>query len=136
VTWLLLLAIPMQGQAATAVLFCGAGHHGVLAQTSAQPASEHHSAKVATAELAQDESTGVAAPGHEQAVTTPVSQIGEWTVDHAGGDDKCSAYTVLVGSSSAVQLPATVSQPIPYALEFFVNHIPKHLDPPPRAILA
>jgi len=136
VTWLLLLALPMQGQAATAVLFCGAGHHGVLAQTSAQPASEHHTTKVATAELAQDEWTRVEVLGNEQAVTTPVSQIGEWTVDHASGDDKCSAYTVLVGTSSAVQLPATVSQPIPYALESFVNYIPKRLDPPPRAIFA
>ncbi len=135
-TWLLLLAIPMQGQAATAVLFCGAGHHGVLAQSSAQPVSEHHPTMVVTAEPGQDEWMGVAAPGHEQAVTTPVSQIGEWTVDHASGDDKCSAYTVLVGTSSAVQLPAKVSQPIPYALESFVNYIPKRLDPPPRAILA
>jgi hypothetical protein len=130
-TWLLLLAIPMQGQAATAVLFCGAGHHGVLAQTSAQTGSEHH-----TAAPAQDEWMGVTAPGNEQDVTTPVSQIGEWTVDHASGDDKCSAYTVLVGTSFAVQLPAKVSKPIPYALESFVNYIPKRLDPPPRANFA
>lgn len=135
-TWLLLLAIPMQGQAATAVLFCGAGHQGVLAQSSAQPVSELHPTMVVAAEPGQDEWMGVAAPGHEKAVTTPVSQIGEWTVDHASGDDKCSAYTVLVGTSSAVQLPATVSQPIPYALESFVNYIPKRLDPPPRAIFA
>jgi hypothetical protein len=136
VTWLLLLAIPMQGQAATAVLFCGAGHHGVLAQASAQPASEHHTAVVATAEPAQDESMGVAAPGNEQAMTTTGAQVGEWTVGHASGDDNCSAYTVLVGTSSSVQLPATVSQPIPYALESFVNYIPKRLAPPPRAIFA
>jgi len=108
----------------------------VLAQSSVQPVSEHHPTMVVTTEPGQDEWIGVAAPGHEQAVTTPVSQIGEWTVDHANGDDKCSAYTVLVGTSSAVQLPATVSQPIPYALESFVNYIPKRLDPPPRTNFA
>jgi len=136
VTWLLLLALPMQGQAATAVLFCGAGHHGVLAQTSAQPASEHHTTKVATAELAQDEWTRGDVFGNEQALTHPFSQTGEWAVHHSSGDDKCSADTVQGVTSPAVQLPATVSQPIPYALESFVNYIPKRLDPPPRAIFA
>lgn len=134
--WLLLFAIPIQGQAATAVLFCGAGHHGVLAQTRAQAVSENGTAMVATAELAHDEWTGVDAPHNDEAVTAAVSQVGEWTVGHASGDDKCSAYTVLVGTSSAVLLPAAVSQPIPFALESFVNYIPKRLDPPPRAIFA
>lgn len=136
VTWLLLLAIPMQGQAATAVLFCGAGHHGVLAQTSAEPVFKHHTAIDVTAALAQDEWMGAGAPGNGQDVTAPVSQVGEWTVGHAGGDDKCSAYTVLVDTTSVVSLPAKVSLPIPFALKSFVNYIPNRLDPPPRPILA
>lgn len=113
-TWLLLLAIPMQGQAATAVLFCGAGHHGVVAQTGVQPVSEHHMQMVATADVSRD----------------------EWTVGHASGDDKCSAYSVIVGTPSVVPLLATVAEPIPYALESFVNYIPKRQNPPPRAIFA
>lgn len=113
-TWLLLLAIPMQGQAATAVLFCGAGHHGVMAQAGVQPVSDHHMQMVATTDFSQS----------------------EWTVGHASGDDKCGAYSVIVGTPSVVLLPATVAQPIPYTLESFVNYIPKRLTPPPRAVLA
>lgn len=135
-TWLLLIAIPMQGQAATAALFCGAGHHGVLAQISAQPVAEQHTAIMATAKLAQDERTVMATPGSNQTVTEPVSQVSEWTVGHAGGDEKCSAYTVIASTPSAVLLPAPLSQPIPYALESFVNYIPKRLNPPPRSVLA
>ena len=135
-TWLLLLAIPMQGQAATAVLFCGAGHHGVLAQAGVQPVSDHHMQMVATTDFPQSEWTGMDALGNDQVVSAPATQVGEWTVDHASGDDKCSAYSVIVGTLSVVPLLATVAEPIPYALESFVNCIPKRLNPPPRAILA
>lgn len=135
-TWLLLLAIPMQGQAATAVLFCGAGHQGVLAQAGVQPVSDHHVRMVATTDFPQSEWTGMDALGNDQVVSAPATQVGEWTVDHASGDDKCSAYSVIVGTLSVVPLLATVAEPIPYALESFVNCIPKRLNPPPRAVLA
>src|SRR3990167_4190484 len=135
-TWLLLLAIPLQGQAATAVQFCGEGHHGVLAQADVQPVSGHYTETVATANFSQREWTAGGALGNNQVASASLAQVGESTVGHASGDDKCSAYSVIVGTPSVVPLLATVAEPIPYALESFVNCIPKRLNPPPRAVLA
>ena len=133
--WLLLFAIPIHGLAATAVLFCGAGHHGVLAQTSVPPVPEHHAEMHAKAEHSQDELRTTSSPGFDQAKSATDSQHGKWTQGHVAGDDKCSAYSVTVGTLSVGHFSVTGSEQIPYAREFFVNYTPKRLDPPPRAVL-
>lgn len=107
--WLLLLAIPLHGQAATAVSFCGPGHHGVLAQTGIQPANAEHR---------HDELT----QGHRAS-----SKVGE---------DKCSAYSAIVSTPCEIYLSVPGPEQIPYAQESFINHTPERLDPPPRAVLA
>lgn len=134
-TWLLLLAVPLQGQAATALLFCGAGHHGVLAQVEVQSSSVPHieSGAVTEAELGARSSGD--APDIAQTASAPTAQASEWTAVPAHGDDHCSAYSVMVGSSSLVQSPAKASQPIPYTREFILNCVPRRLDPPPKSFL-
>ncbi|TSA11437.1 MAG: hypothetical protein D4R79_09525 [Comamonadaceae bacterium] len=107
--WLLLLAIPLQGYAATAMLFCGPGHHGVLAQTGIQPANAEHR----HGELLQ---------GH--AASSKV------------GDDTCSAYSAIVSTPYAGHFSAPGSCQIPYAQESFVNHTAERFDPPPKTVLA
>lgn len=131
-TWLLLLAIPLQGQAATAVLFCGAGHHG----GGVQPVSGHHVEMAATGDFSQGEWSDVDTLDDDPVVSAPVAQVSEWTVSHSSGDDTCSAYSLMVGTPSVVPLLAMVAEPIPYALEPFADYIPKRLNPPPRAVLA
>lgn len=136
ITWLLLLAIPLQGQAATALLFCGAGHHGVLAQVEAQPSSEHHVTSGAVDEAGHGTWWSGDASAIAQTVAASATQASEWTALPAHGDDHCSAYSVMVSSASLVQFPAKVSQPIPYAREFILNCVPRRLDPPPKSSIA
>lgn len=136
VTWLLLAAIPLQGQAATAALFCGAGHHGVLAQLGGQPASEQHAEIAADAHVATGEWLAITPTGNDPIAQEPVEQVSEWTPGQVNDDDKCSAYSAIASEPNVVQQTVVPSQAIPYTLASFVNCIPQRLDPPPRSVFA
>lgn len=130
-TWLLLLAIPLQGYAATAVSFCGPGHHGVLAQTDIQPPkAEHQHGQLLNSSY----------PEQDQVQSKSGPQLDELTQGHRAsskvGDDKCSAYSAIVSTPCAIHLSVPGPEQIPYVQESFVNYTPERLDPPPRAVLA
>lgn len=134
--WLLLLAVPLQVQASTAVLFCSAGHHDVLEHDSFQANSGHHGNIVTTEVLLQSENVRIESLSSDQMFSVTAAQADEWAFSPAGGGDKCCVDSFMAGAPTVVQLLVEVDEPIPYALEFFVNHIPKQLSPPPREILA
>ncbi len=149
--WLLMLAIPVQGFAATAMLFCAPSHHGVVSTITAfqvaasKPQASEHSAhyhagmqQSAHHEHESDVSssaTSNAADSPDLAKTAPL-KIGKVA------DGKCSACATCCTGSALVSAPQmnpvamTGSDSIPFTLESFFSYVPEGFDPPPRSILA
>jgi len=48
----------------------------------------------------------------------------------------CCTGAVIVNIQSTFNLGVSSAVAIPFALQFFANHTPEGLDPPPRAFLA
>ena len=139
-TWLLMFAIPVQGFAATAMLFCAHGHHSTVARAISQsPISDHHAGLPAQA-------------GHQhgdQAKLTSASQSSDLSVAHVASakigkvaDGKCSACatcctgSIIVSTQSFSHVAMTSSERISFIQESFVNYTPEGLDPPPKSFLA
>jgi hypothetical protein len=142
--WLLMLAIPMKGFAATAMLFSAPSHHSVVSTSSASQvaaptlqASAHHHADMQQSTHHEYESdvssstTSAASDSLDLTKTAPL-KIGKLA------DGKCSACaTCCTGSTVLMNSVAmTGSDSIPFALESFVSYVPEGFDPPPRSILA
>lgn len=126
--WLLMLAIPLQGFAATAMLFCAPAHHSTMA-TKLQPSNSHHGHDAASSASGTHAHQATAA----QAEPAKVNPLG-------GG--KCSSCTtcctgsVLVSTLITKPVATTSSVLIPFALASFASHVPEGFDPPPRSTLA
>jgi hypothetical protein len=150
--WLLMLAIPVQGFAATAMLFCSPSHHGVITTVKTeQVVLDHHAANTSRAEHPQE--TMQHASHHGTATKQPIananSQLDDSALTHGTtvklgklADGKCSACatcctgSMLVGKPSLNTVATTGSDSIPFTLEYFVSYVPEGLDPPPRSLLA
>lgn len=141
--WLLMLAIPMKGFAATAMLFCAPSHHSVVSTSSASQvaaptlqASAHHHAGMQQSAYHEYESdvssssTSAATDSLDLVKTAPLK------IEKLA-DGKCSASaTCCTGSALVDSVAMTGSDSIPFALESFVSYVPEGSDPPPRSILA
>lgn len=146
--WLLMLAIPMQGFAATAMLFCAPSHHSVVSTITASQvaapalqASEHHHADMqqsAHHEYASDvsSSTTSAAPDSLDLTKTTPLKIGKLADGKCSACATCCTGSALVGTVLMNSVAMTGSDSIPFALESFVSYVPEGFDPPPRSILA
>lgn len=148
--WLLMFAIPLQGFAATAMLFCAPSHHGVVATTmNQQAAHDHHASTTGHVEHQHDNMQQVSHHGQDAGKSAANSQFDNSTRNHATpikvgklADGKCSACaacctgSALLSTRSMNHVAMTGSVLIPFALESYVSHIPKGFDPPPRSILA
>lgn len=139
-TWLLMLAIPLQGFAATAMLFCAPGHHGTVGQAISQSLAGNHYSGLAVQVEHQH---------GDQANATATSPSGDLPVDYLdikktekAGKGKCSACasccmgSIIVSTKSFSHVAMTGSEMIPFTRKSFVNYTPKGLDPPPKYFLA
>ena len=146
--WLLMLAIPMQGFAATAMLFCAPSHHSVVSTSSASQvaaptlqASAHHDAGMqqsAHHEYESDvssSSTSAASDSLDLTKTAPL-KIGKLADGKCSACATCCTGSALVGTVLMNSVAMTGSDSIPFALESFVSYVPEGSDPPPRSILA
>ena len=138
-----MLAIPMKGFAATAMLFCAPSHHSVVSTSSASQvaaptlqASAHHHAGMQQSAYHEYESdvssssTSAATDSLDLVKTAPLK------IEKLA-DGKCSACaTCCTGSALVDSVAMTGSDSIPFALESFVSYVPEGSDPPPRSILA
>jgi hypothetical protein len=129
--WLLMLAIPLQGIAATAALLCALGQPTLApAQpaTGAAQASHHehgaqHSAVSADPDLQPGQHQP--APGHAKA-----------------GHGKCSACAScclgvgIVNSATLALAEPAGAGPIAFTPTALTAHTPEGQDPPPRPLLA
>lgn len=149
--WLLMFVIPLQGFAATAMLFCASSHHCVSATSmSQQTAHDHHASIPGHVEHQHDKMQQVS--HHDQDARQPASnsQFDDSTQNHATplkaghlADGKCSACAACCTGSALLSstrfmnhVAMTGAVLIPFAPESYVSHIPKGFDPPPRFILA
>lgn len=124
--WLLLFALPLQGFAASAMLFCKTSHHHeTMMQVSSQGDHDH------------------AAHQHDQ---HGLSTTAADTSSQSGGLQhdmtKCSACAACcVGAAIVSSLgngfssAPPDSHSIPFSAVRFAGHIPAGLERPPRAIL-
>lgn len=136
-TWLLALAIPLQGFAASAMLFCAPAHSGMVAVTQHQPTHQHEHASAPSHHAPQ---TATASLSHADDVTpsqAPTAKVGQV------GDGKCSTCatcctgSVLVSTLSAQpSVAVTGSISIPFTTELFASHVPEGSAPPPRSNIA
>lgn len=146
--WLLMLAIPLQGFAATAMIFCTPSHHSTTnvvvgkvasATLEATEHAAHHHANGAHSSHHEDKSSAYASSNNSDDTTiktnTPLKI-------EKHGDSKCSACAACCASSAIVcstlvnPVATTGSEPIPFTLESFFSYVPEGSDPPPRPILA
>lgn len=148
--WLLMLAIPLQGFAATAMLFCAPSHHGVVAAAmSRQTAHDHHQSTARHVEHQHGDMQHISHHGPDAGKAASNSQSDDFTGHHAPSvkvgklaDGKCSASAACcTGSALASTQPMNHAAMagsilIPFVLESYVSHIPRGFDPPPRSVLA
>ncbi|MEP6875985.1 MAG: hypothetical protein ABI887_16630 [Burkholderiales bacterium] len=141
VMWLLVLALPVQGFAASTMLLCGAGHHG-----SAQATEGGHDHAGHMHVGAQDVSAISEAPAHDQAAEAAPSHHGSafspLTAKHAKVTGKCSACaaccTVAFLPTTVIALTALApSRALPVVeLTTHVGFFTDGPDRPPRLSLA
>ena len=141
VMWLLVLALPVQGFAASTMLLCGAGHHGTVQATEGghDHASHMHMG-------AQDVSAVSESAAHDHAADTPLSHedsaFSPLTAKHANVMGKCSACaaccTVAFLPTNVIAFTAPApSRVLPVVeLTTHAGFIADGLERPPRLPLA
>lgn len=129
-----MLAIPLQGFAAAAMLFCAPSHHNIVAANS--PLKDHH----VVHRMAQDVSP-TAHQHHNQAQS--VTQDGDGAAATAKVvDGKCSACSIccigsaIISTQSFDHVALTNSEWIPFIQKAIISYSPEWLDPPPKSFLA
>ena len=124
ICFLLMLALPLQGAAAAAMVFCGSP------LTAQQPEHEHH----------HEHQVHQAETGAAHAIPSHDDQ--DSALSAAAEHGKCAACAACCTAALVANLPLTApvatpgAQLLPYGQSRFANHIPEGLDPPPRAFLA
>lgn len=149
--WLLMFAIPVQGFAATAMLFCAPSHHGGVVVSTVTQAD---ALTLKTTEYTAHHHVGMAQSSHHENESDVSSSVSSDVDDSFGlnkavqlkvgklGDGKCSACATCCTVSALVGTPimnpvATIgSDSIPFTLESFASYVPEGSDPPPRSIFA
>ena len=134
----LLLAIPVQGFAAAAMLFCALPQHGGAGVLVQQQQQQHHAVAAGVAHSGH-------LAGHAAAATEPVATAASAASTMFDkiqlGQHTCSTCTMCCASTAGLpsaallaQVATTGSAPIALALAWFASHTPEGLDPPPRSV--
>ena len=143
--WLLMLAVPLQGYAASTMLFCGPAHH--TASSRMPPSAAVLNTKKSSAK--HDRSVAHhdhASHAHEQGKSSPVQVTAASPQDHASTQvagkhltGKCSMCAFCCGGAAIV---STVNLPPPEPASMVVEPLPQPLivgvtvhglERPPRA---
>ena len=141
IAFLLIVAIPVQGFAATAMGMCATNHHSgaVTAQATHHHAPNQKQAHAQAHSHAHSHANQHAAQMHhelvsnEQVVATSTSDLGH------GKCSACASCCVALAIVSQLPVAQNASAPtlaIPFVAATFSNHISDGLDPPPRSNLA
>ena len=127
--WLLILAIPLQGLAATSMMLCATEHHQVSSTENLQVADHKHEAHVQLHEGHKQHAQAHEADEHSSDTVT--------THQHSS-KDKCSACSaccvgaVMLTSYLAAPISRPASEKIDMAFSSHVGHISDGLERPPR----
>ena len=141
VMWLLVLALPVQGFAASTMLLCGTGHH-VMAQAADgghDHASHMHMGgqdRAAGLESHADDDAAQAGPAHDSAALSSVSaKRGKAVEGKCTACAACCTVAFLPVSVIAVKAPAPCRVFPLVALTTHVGYVADGLDRPPRFLL-
>jgi hypothetical protein len=146
--WLLVLAIPLQGFAATAMLLCASGHQSNQGTVQAAAQSNHaqhqasHGSPQAGHEQVHTTSADAEATTNASAGGTTSADAGATSHAHAPDKGKCSACasccvgTALVAAPFLSPISPQGNVAIAFTLAVFASYVPEGLDPPPRSFLA
>lgn len=140
--WVMVIAMPVQGMAASMMLFCGPGHESAmqgLAHVAPAPHADHAGAHV------HDHAAAAHDHGMWEAITdappSPDTASAELVVQQHGkyGCSACAACCIMLALPAGLSLPpdpgrahpvlTSPSAPLP-------SHQPDGLDRPPRPALA
>ena len=131
--WILILAIPLQGLAATSMMLCATEHHQIFSMQnaqSAQAADHKHDVHLQSHE------------GHEQQVQAHLADehaSDTVTTHQHSSKDKCSACSaccvgaVMLTTYFASHISRPPSEKIDLVFSSHIGHISDGLERPPRA---
>jgi hypothetical protein len=142
--WLLVLTIPVQGFAATAMLLCASGHQSNprSVQMTLHAASQSETQAAAPSNHLQHQAAhGTSHAGHDAAHTNHADAE---VTSHAHAPDKgkcsacasCCVGTALVAAPFISPVSPVGNLVIAFTLAVFASYVPEGLDPPPRSFLA
>ena len=138
--WMLLLAVPLQGIAASSMLLCGAAHHGAISTQPAQAPTHTQQRPVSVMDSYQHSlHASETAPAHDHTASDTLhAQEGKVHT----GIDKCSVCAACCHATAmtqtAVAPPASnLAQASPAAagIVSFVGIVPGGLERPPKQLL-
>lgn len=130
VLWIMMIAVPFQGYAAAAMLYCGPGHAGATAAVSAEPSVAHDHAQ-------HPHGDGHGHP-HQEA-KPPANDDGGQSVSAAQDTQhKCSTCGACHATALTSTLQLAVFHDLPHAdlaepAVTMATLAPRVLDKPPRA---
>lgn len=140
--WVMVIALPVQGVAASAMLFCGPGHGRTVQGPASHHAAGHGHDMAATDHGAHTHSVHAVAhsAGSEPSVANP-SDGADGLFPHHGkfSCSSCAACCSALALPASFSLPETPgpAHPLRTSLEAPVaSHQPDRLDRPPRTVLA
>ena len=141
--WLLMLAIAVQGFAATAMLSCAPSHHGnnrivssvdTPSLTRSDSVSHHHAQAKQTT---NHPNASAVSPGSDDAgdhhglIKLSPIKIGKVADGKCSPCSMCCIDFALTSTSSGHAVAKTASKQISFAMESFASYAPKGFDPPP-----
>ena len=138
---LLVLALPVQGFAASTMLLCGAGHHSAAYATDGgnDHAGHPHGGVLDAVEAAASDVHHHAAPGapaHGQSAGSPVSAKQAKVIGKCSACAACCTVAVLPTAAITFTAPAPGRAPVVAVLTTRFGFFTDGPDRPPRATLA
>lgn len=126
VLWIVMLAVPFQGYAAVAMVFCGPASSGAMAAVSAKAAGAH------------DHAGHHQGDGHDQAQHAAHGSTDKSAGAHPDGMHKCGTCGACHAAALIAALPLAVFHDLPAAdlaepAIAWAAVVPHVLDRPPRA---
>lgn len=134
--WMLMLAIPVQGFAASAMLFCAPNHHNIVSAQLPMKVDDSSNASTSHAFTSQH-------PAHHHVATAqPQSQDDPSSSSSKPVDAKCSACStccigsVIISAEIFAAHGLSNSVLIPFIQKTIISFSPDGFDPPPKSLLA
>lgn len=124
--WLLLLLIPMQGFAATAMLACVPSHHQAMVDEPNPQMVHHHTDHAPSNHAAQNEASS----------PDTLQKLGEAGAAKCNMFASCCIASIIASPLPMLPVASTGSAPVAFVQLAFLSYKPEQLDPPPKPPLA